>query len=114
MARQQRMQGVAQNERLCKLAPHFRQVPNTTTASLKSKIPGDAMSIDKQGGKIAFVCDVCSARFEAEATVQRPGKVHELWTAGEKLGWHVRQQRGGKWHTACPQCATDDWKLWNW
>ena len=72
------------------------------------------MSIDKQGGKIAFVCDVCSARFEAEATDQRPGKVHELWTAAEKLGWHVRQQRGGKWHTACPQRATDDWKLWNW
>ena len=54
------------------------------------------MSIDKQGGKIAFVCDVCSARFEAEATDQRPGKVHELWTAAEKLGWHSRQQRGGK------------------
>ena len=33
------------------------------------------MSIDKRGGKIAFVCDVCSARFEAEATDQQPGKV---------------------------------------
>ena len=53
------------------------------------------MSIDKQGGKIAFVCDVCSARFEAEATDQRPGKVHELWIAAEKIGWHSRQQRGG-------------------
>jgi hypothetical protein len=42
------------------------------------------MSIDKQGGKIAFVCDVCSARFEPEATDQRPGKVHELWIAAEK------------------------------
>jgi hypothetical protein len=66
------------------------------------------MSIDKQGGKIAFVCDV------VEATDQRPGKVHELWIVAEKIGWHVRQQRGGKWHTACPQCATDDWKLWKW
>jgi hypothetical protein len=37
-----------------------------------------------------------------------------LWIAAEKIGWHGRQQRGGKWHTACPQCATDDWKLWNW
>jgi len=72
------------------------------------------MSIDKQGGKIAFVCDVCSARFEAEATDQRPGKVHELWITAEKIGWRGRQQRGGKWHTACPQCVTDDWKLWNW
>ena len=43
------------------------------------------MSIDKQGGKIAFVCDVCSARFEADATDQRPGKVHELWIAAEKI-----------------------------
>jgi hypothetical protein len=73
-----------------------------------------SMSIDKQGGKSAFVCDVCSARFEAEATDQQPGGVHELWIAAKKLGWHVRQQRGGKWHTACPECATDDWKLWNW
>ncbi len=32
----------------------------------------------------------------------------------KKQGWHVRQQLGGKWHTACPDCATDDWKLWNW
>jgi hypothetical protein len=37
-----------------------------------------------------------------------------LWIAAKKRGWHARQQRGGKWHTACPQCATDDWKLWNW
>ena len=71
------------------------------------------MSIDKQGGKIAFVCDVRSARFEAEAN-QQPAAVHALWIAAEKLGWHARQQRGGKWHTACPQCATDNWKLWNW
>jgi len=44
------------------------------------------MSIDKQGGKIAFVCDVCSAPFEAEATDQRPGKVHELWIGGHITG----------------------------
>ena len=56
------------------------------------------MSIDKQGGKIAFVCDVCSARFEAEATDQRPGKVHELWIAAEKIGWHGRQRAiRGSW-----------------
>jgi len=71
MARQQRVRGVAQNERLCKLDYYFRHAPNVTTANLKSKNPGDAMSSDKQGGKIAFVCDVRSARFEAEATNQQ-------------------------------------------
>ena len=75
---------------------------------------GAAMSIDKQGGKVAFVCDLCSARFEADATDQQPAGAHASWIAAEKLGWHARQQRGGKWHTACPKCATDDWKLWNW
>ena len=114
MARQQRMQGVAQNERLCKPGPQLSPGPQRDNGQPKIKNPRRAVSIDKQGGKIAFVCDVCSARFEAEATNQQSGKVHELWTAAEKLGWHVRQQRGGKWHTACPQCATDDWKLWNW
>jgi len=44
------------------------------------------MSIDKQGGKIAFVCDVCSARFEAETIDQQPAGVHALWIAAEKLG----------------------------
>jgi transcription elongation factor Elf1 len=72
-----------------------------------------AMSIDKQNGKVAFVCDVCSARFEVEATDQTT-ELHESWLAAEKLGWHARQQQGGKFHTACPKCATDDWKLWNW
>jgi hypothetical protein len=38
MARQQRVQGVAQNERLCKLDPHFRHVLYATTANLKSKM----------------------------------------------------------------------------
>jgi putative tryptophan/tyrosine transport system substrate-binding protein len=66
-------------------------------------------STDKQSSKMAFVCDVCSARFEAEATDQQSAGVHALWIAAKKLGWRVRQQRGGKWHTACPQCATDDW-----
>jgi hypothetical protein len=69
------------------------------------------MSIDKQGGTIAFVCDVCSARFAAEDTDQQ---LHALWSAAKNLGWQVRQQRGGKWHTACPKCATGDWALWNW
>jgi hypothetical protein len=35
-------------------------------------------------------------------------------SAAKELGWHARQQRGGKWHTACPKYATDDWKLWSW
>jgi transcription elongation factor Elf1 len=72
------------------------------------------MSIDKQSSKMAFVCDVCSARFEAEDTNQQSAGVHTLWIAAKELGWRGRQQRGGKWHTACPQCATDDWKLWTW
>jgi len=72
------------------------------------------MSIDKQSSKMAFVCDVCSARFEAEDTNQQSAGVHTLWIAAKKLGWFTRQQRGGKWHTACPQCAIDDWKLWTW
>jgi hypothetical protein len=72
------------------------------------------MSIDKQGDKTAFVCDVCSARFEAEDTINNRSELHALWTAAQGLGWRARQQRGGKWHTACPECATDDWKLWNW
>lgn len=72
------------------------------------------MSMDKQPSKMAFVCDVCSARFEAEDTDQQPAGVHALWIAAKKRGWHARQQRGGKWHTAYPECATDDWKLWNW
>jgi hypothetical protein len=37
MARQQRMQGLAQNERLCKLDHHFCHAPNATTTILKSK-----------------------------------------------------------------------------
>jgi len=72
------------------------------------------MSIDKQGNRTAFVCDVCSARFEAEDTINNRSELHALWIAAQELGWRVRQQRGGKWHTACPKCATDDWKLWNW
>jgi hypothetical protein len=72
------------------------------------------MSIDKKSSKMGFVCDVCSARFEAEDTDQQPAGVQALWIAAKKRGWHARQQRGGKWHTACPECATDDWKLWNW
>ncbi len=43
------------------------------------------MSIDKQSSKMAFVCDVCCARFEAETTDQQPGRVHALWIAAEKL-----------------------------
>jgi hypothetical protein len=70
--------------------------------------------VGKQSSKMAFVCDVCSARFEAEDTDQQSAGVHALWIAAQKLGWRSRQQRGGKWHTACPQCATDDWKLWTW
>jgi transcription elongation factor Elf1 len=80
----------------------------------RSKERSRVMGIDKQSSKMAFVCDVCSARFEAEDTDQQPAGVHALWVAAKKLGWHSRQQRGGKWHTACPECATDDWKLWNW
>jgi len=80
----------------------------------RSKERSRVMSIDKQSSKMAFVCDVCSARFEAEDTDQQPAGVHALWVAAKNLGWHSRQQHGGKWHTACPECATDDWKLWNW
>jgi hypothetical protein len=72
------------------------------------------MSIDEKNGKLAFVCDVCGARFEADdKAASRPGK-KALWTAASKQGWQARQQVGGKWHTACPQCATGDWQLWNW
>jgi transcription elongation factor Elf1 len=80
----------------------------------RSKERSRVMSIDKQSSKMAFVCDVCSARFKAEDTDQQPAGVHALWVAAKNLGWHSRQQRGGKWHTACPECAPDDWKLWNW
>ena len=52
------------------------------------------MSMDKQRSKMAFVCDVCSARFEAEDTDQQPAGVHALWIAAKKRGWHARQQRG--------------------
>ena len=72
------------------------------------------MSIDKQSSKMAFVCDVCGARFKAEDTINDRPDFNTLWIAAKKQGWHARQQRGGKWHTACPECATDDWKLWNW
>jgi transcription elongation factor Elf1 len=30
------------------------------------------MTIDKKSSKMAFVCDVCSARFEAEEMDQQP------------------------------------------
>jgi len=43
------------------------------------------MSIDKQSSKMAFVCDVCSARFEAEDTNQQSAGVHTLWIAAKKL-----------------------------
>ena len=68
------------------------------------------MNIDKQGGKIAFVSDVAAhvSRLKLRITTR---KVHELRIAAEKIGWHSRQQGRGKWHTACPKCATDDWKL---
>jgi len=72
------------------------------------------MSIDKQSSKMAFICDVCGARFAAEDTINDRPDFNTLWIAAKKLGWHARQQRGGKWHTACPECVTDDWKLWNW
>jgi transcription elongation factor Elf1 len=48
------------------------------------------MSIDKQSSKMAFVCDVCSARFKAEDTDQQPAGVHALWIAAKKRGWHAR------------------------
>ena len=72
------------------------------------------MSIDKQSGKTAFVCDLCGTRFEADDKIDSRPEINALWIAAKKLGWHARQQRGGKWHTACPDCATGDWKLWNW
>jgi hypothetical protein len=34
------------------------------------------MSIDKRGDKTAFVCDVCSARFEAEDTINNRSELH--------------------------------------
>jgi hypothetical protein len=54
------------------------------------------MNIDKRGDKTAFVCDVCSARFEAEDTINNRSELDALWTAAQGLGWRVRQQRGGK------------------
>jgi hypothetical protein len=72
------------------------------------------MSIDEKNGKLAFVCDVCSARFEVD---DKPGSRPDFsafCAAAKKRGWHTREQLDGKWHTACPDCATDDWKLWNW
>jgi len=41
-------------------------------------------------------------------------ELNASWIAAKELGWHARRQRGGKWHTACPECATDNWKLWSW
>jgi hypothetical protein len=72
------------------------------------------MIIDKQSSKMAFVCDVCSARFEAKDTINNRPEFDALWIAAKELGWRGRRQLGGKWHTACPKCATDDWKLWTW
>jgi hypothetical protein len=64
------------------------------------------MSIDKQNSKTAFVCDVCSGRFEAEDTINSGPEFNTLWMAAKKLGWHARQQRGGKWHTAFADLET--------
>lgn len=63
------------------------------------------MSTDNQSGAIAFVCDVCGARFEADDALNDHQEFSTLWMAAKRLGWQARQQRGGKWHTACPECA---------
>jgi len=47
------------------------------------------MSIDKQSGKIAFLCDVCGTRFEAEDPANN--RPESLWIAAKELGWHARQ-----------------------
>ena len=57
------------------------------------------MSIDKQSSKMAFVCDVCGTRFEAEDTINNRPELNALWIAAKELGWRTRQQRRGKWHT---------------
>jgi hypothetical protein len=63
---------------------------------------------------MAFGCDVCGARFEAEDTSNNRPDFNTLWIAAKKLACYARQQRGGKWPTAGPECAPDDWTLWNW
>jgi frataxin-like iron-binding protein CyaY len=48
---------------------------------------------------MAFVCDVCGARFEAEDTINNRPELNALWIAAKELGWRTRQRRRGKWHT---------------
>jgi transcription elongation factor Elf1 len=48
------------------------------------------MSIDRQRSKMAFVCDVCGARFEAEDTINDRPEFDTLWITAKNLGWHAR------------------------
>ena len=44
------------------------------------------MSIDKQSSKIAFVCDVCGARFAAEDTNHRPAGLQHVVGSCQEAG----------------------------
>jgi Fe2+ or Zn2+ uptake regulation protein len=56
--------------------------------------------IERDSGKMLFVCDECNEAFESEdgETFQ------DTWAAAKDDGWRARKL-GNDWVHACPDCA---------
>lgn len=64
------------------------------------------MSIDRQKGKLNFICDApqCGAFIEGEDDFSA------LWAEAKEAGWRARKrEEDGKWQHQCPDCAGGRW-----
>jgi hypothetical protein len=60
------------------------------------------MAVDRQFGKIVFVCDTCDTRFEGAS-----GETFEaVWEQAKIEGWRTRKI-AGEWLHGCPQAGCE-------
>ena len=56
--------------------------------------------IDRQHGKVIFVCDACEEKFEGE----RSEPFDAVWATAKRNGWTVRKINN-EWLHGCPECG---------
>jgi hypothetical protein len=62
------------------------------------------MSIERQKGKLNFICDHCGAFVEGDDDFSA------LWAEAKEAGWRARKREDdGKWQHQCPDCAGARW-----
>lgn len=59
--------------------------------------------IDRQHGRIVFVCDSCDATFEGS----NGDDFNDAWSAAKRDGWTTRKF-GDEWLHGCPDCGKPD------